>query len=290
VPVRPQLCLMAVHAHPDDEVFGTGGTFLRYADDGLSTVLVCATGGEEGEIHDPDLDPVEAQPRLAEIRAGELRCASQVLKIGAVEMLGYRDSGMAGTAANKNPDCFHQADLGEATARLVRLIRRYRPTVLVTYNSFGFYGHPDHIKAHLVTHAAFERAADPSFAPTPNLTPWQPLKLYETAVSREGMRRWQDLQRQLDPRAAANANDDFDPDKLGTPEDQITTRIDVRAYQEVRRQAFRCHRTQIPEDSFVFKPLPEGFADDIWGYEEYVRVRSLVNGPDKEDDLFAGLR
>lgn len=291
MPNQPRLCLMTVHAHPDDEVISTGGTLLRYADEGLSTVLVCSTNGEEGENHDPDLDPVEAQPRLAEIRKGELQRAAQVLKIGAVELLGYRDSGMAGTPANEHPACFHQANLEEATARLVQLIRRYRPTVLVSYNANGFYGHPDHIKAHQITHAAFDRAADPSFAPVPNLTPWQPVKLYETAVSREGMRRWRDLERQQNPEAAATRNDDgFDPEKLGTPDDQITTRIDVRTRLDARREALRCHRTQIPADSFFFKPTPENFPDGLFGYEEYVLVRSLVKGPEKEDDLFAGLR
>src|SRR5579859_7411343 len=144
---------MVVHAHPDDELFGTGGTFARYADEGDSTILVCATGGEEGEIHDPDLDPVEAKPRLGEIRKEELRCSAAVLRIGTVEYLGYRDSGMVGTPENANPASFHQADLTEATARLVRLVRRYRPQVLVSYNDFGGYGHPDHIKAYLITRA-----------------------------------------------------------------------------------------------------------------------------------------
>ena len=291
MPNQPRLCLMAVHAHPDDEVISTGGTYLRYADEGLSTVLVCATGGEEGENHDPDLDPVEAQPRLAEIRAGELRCASHTLRIGAVEMLGYRDSGMAGTSANENPACFHRADLDEATARLVQLIRRHRPNVLVSYNEFGFYGHPDHIKAYQITRAAFDRAADPTFAPSPNLTPWQPLKLYETAISREGMLRWRDLMRQQNPEEAANREDGgFDPEKLGTPDEQITTRIDVRRFLGTRLEAIRCHRTQIPADSFFFKPLPEGIAEGLFGHEEYVLARSLVKSPPKEDDLFAGIR
>lgn len=288
---RPRLCLMAVHAHPDDEVFGTGGTFVRYASEGVATVLVCATRGEEGEIHDPDLDPVEAAPRLAEIRTQELLRSAQALHIGAVEILGYRDSGMAGTPANEHPECFHKADLNEATARLVRLIRRYRPTVLITYNAFGFYGHPDHIKAHQVTHAAFGLASDPSFAPTPNLRPWQPLKLYETAVSREGMRRWREVERTLNPDAARDEDDRFDPEKLGTPDAEITTRIDVRAYQDARRNAMLCHRTQIPRDSFFLKPLPEELAaEGFWGFEEFVRVRSLVAAPEKENDLFAGIR
>ncbi len=290
MPESPRWCIMAVHAHPDDEVISTGGTFLRYAEEGQRTVLVCATAGEEGEIHDPDLVEEEARPRLGEIRTRELQCAAQTLKIGTLEMLGYRDSGMAGTPANENPDCFHQADLDEATAKLVRLIRRYRPEILISYNAFGGYGHPDHIKAHQITKAAFERAADPSFAPTPELSPWQPVKLYETAIPREAMVRWLEIARQQDPNAFANRNsEDWSPEKLGTPEAEITTVIDTRRYQEARIAALRCHRTQIPEDSFFLKPLPDGAPQDLFSYEHFVRVRSLVKAPEREDDLLAGL-
>lgn len=287
----PRLCLMTVHAHPDDEVMGTGGTLLRYAEEGLSTVLVCCTGGEEGEIHDPDLDPEEAKPRLGEIRKGELIRATEVLKVGALEMLGYRDSGMAGTPENEHPACFHQADVQEAIARLVPLIRRYRPAVLVSYNAFGTYGHPDHIKAYRITRAAFDLAADPTFAPTPNLTPWQPAKLYETAIPREHIVRLRDLMRQQsDGQASEEMIARWDPDKLGTPEAEITTVLDARQYQPQRLAAIRCHRTQFSEDSFPLKPLPDGFPSDLFGYEHFVRVRSLVRAPEKEDDLFTGLR
>src|SRR5437588_4298280 len=127
---KPRLCLMTVHAHPDDEVVSTGGTLARYAAEGIETVLVCATRGEEGEIHDPDLDPKEAQGRLAEIRTQELNCAKEALGIKVLEFLEYRDSGMAGTPPNEHTASFHQADVTEATRRLVRLIRRYRPDVV----------------------------------------------------------------------------------------------------------------------------------------------------------------
>src|ERR1700694_1274689 len=117
---------MIVHAHPDDEVIGSGGASLCYAEEGRATILVCSTGGEEGEIVDPAYNQAEAKPRLGEIRRVELLAAAYLLKIGSLEFLGYRDSGMAGTASNENPECFHQANFLEATGRLVRLIRRYR--------------------------------------------------------------------------------------------------------------------------------------------------------------------
>src|SRR5947209_15098170 len=128
------LTVMAVHAHPDDEVVFTGGTLARYHDQGITTVLVTATNGEEGEIHDPDLDPEEARPRLGEIRREELRRAVDILKIPHLELLNYRDSGMEGSEANARADNFHNADRDEATRRLVVLVRRYRPEILITYD------------------------------------------------------------------------------------------------------------------------------------------------------------
>ena len=163
VPSEP-LTLMTVHAHPDDEVVFTGGLLARYAAEGIETVLVMCTNGEEGEIHDPDLDADEAKPRLGVIRRGELRCAIEHLNITHTEFLDYRDSGMAGTEPNANPACFHQADKDQAAARLVSLVRQYRPQVLVTYDENGSYGHPDHIAANVITQRAFDRAGDPDHA------------------------------------------------------------------------------------------------------------------------------
>src|SRR3954451_4316029 len=118
---RRNLTLMTVHAHPDDEVVFTGGALALYHKQGVNTVLVTATNGEEGEIHDPDLNEDEARPRLGDIRRGELKKSADILAVDHLEMLNYRDSGMAGTEANANPVNFHNADRDEATARLVAL-------------------------------------------------------------------------------------------------------------------------------------------------------------------------
>ena len=123
------LTLMAVHAHPDDEVFGTGGVLARAAAEGMRTVLVTATRGDVGEIHDPDLDPEEARERLATIREGELRRACAILGIDELHILGYRDSGMVGTPDNADPRNFHNADPDEVAGRIVELMRRERPDV-----------------------------------------------------------------------------------------------------------------------------------------------------------------
>jgi LmbE family N-acetylglucosaminyl deacetylase len=190
------LTLMTVHAHPDDEVVFTGGLLALAHDRGIRTVLICGTGGEEGEIHDPDLDPEAARPDLASHRKRELDGAVAALQIDHLEMLGYRDSGMEGTEPNARPDNFHNADPAEALARVVRLIRQYQPQVLVTYNDFGAYGHPDHIAAHKVTMAAWEVAGDPAYRP--DLGPaWTPLKLYYCAWNEEG---WKEAKAEYEAR------------------------------------------------------------------------------------------
>jgi LmbE family N-acetylglucosaminyl deacetylase len=302
------LSLMLVHAHPDDECVSTAGTLLRCAEEGIPTVLVCCTSGEEGEIHDPDLDPVEAKPRLGEIRRGELRCAAEKLKVGQLELLGYRDSGMMGTPENQNPTSFHQADLTEATERLVRLIRRYRPTVLASYNDFGSYGHPDHIKAHEITRLAFDKAADPSFAPEPGIAPWQPLKLYEIAMVREQVLRWRDAgeeerrKKAAEQAAAGIEPDPVDPEKerrgreffqtmldRSTPVAEVTTRIGVRKYRDTIIGAIRCHRTQFAPDSRWIEEWMSS-ESDLDNIDYYNLIRSHVPTSAREDDLFAGLR
>ncbi len=255
-----------------------------------------------------------SKPRLGELRREELRSATAVLKIGSVELLGYRDSGMAGTPSNENPECFHQADSLEATTRLVRLIRRYRPQVLASYNDFGTYGHPDHIKAYLITREAFERAGDPAFDPSPDLPPWQPLKLYELAMVREQVEMWAKRRREEREREAAEkaandpaagssttteaeTNEDDERSRTyfqtmlahSTPLAEVTTNIDIARYWNLKREALRFHRTQIPADSFFFKPNPEIDAE-LRDFEHYNLVRSRVPVPAREDDLFAGLR
>lgn len=292
--------LMSVHAHPDDETIQTGGVFLRCAEAGIPTVLVCATSGEEGENHDPDLDPIEAQPRLGEIRRGELACAVAKLRIDRVELLGYRDSGMAGTEANAHPESFNQAPLDEAATKLARLIRQHRPTVLLSYPPGGNYGHPDHIKVHQVTRAAYGLAADPDAA-LADLPPWKPAKLYESTMPRElalkWREEWQERQRkeaeakraageELAPAENENNEEWFDLERDTTPLDQIAVCLDVREYADQKREALRCHRTQIPADSEFFQTPPD-LERDWFGMEYFNRVD--VERPGKEADLFEGL-
>src|SRR5215510_5539159 len=201
-----ELTLMAVHAHPDDEAISTGGVLARYADEGLRTVLVTCTGGEVGEISDSTLATIET---LAEVRRKELERACEILRVGRLQLLGYRDSGMMGTLDNAHPSSFYQASLEEATARLVTLVRRERPQVLVTYDERGFYGHPDHIRANQITVAAFDAAGDPARWPEAG-TPWKPAKLYYTAVARSALRTFSRLMRDagIDPPFEDGETDD----------------------------------------------------------------------------------
>jgi LmbE family N-acetylglucosaminyl deacetylase len=303
------LTLMTVHAHPDDEVVFTGGLLALCAEQGIHTVLVMCTNGEEGEIHDPDLDPEEAKPRLGTIRRGELAGAVAALGIERVEYLDYRDSGMVGTEPNANPACFHQADKAVAAARLVELVRRYRPQVLVTYDENGAYGHPDHIAANVITHMAFDLAGDATYHPELGEA-YQPQKLYychwnedawtqarEMYLARGLKWPWDEEEEAQKDDPATVSGDEEAQDAEAAAEEKppayvpppVTSRIGVRAYSSQKRAAAQAHRTQFDPNG-LFTTMPDDIAEVAWGEEHYSRVRSMVDAPAEEDDIFAGLR
>ena len=160
------LCLLTIHAHPDDESSKGAGAVARYAAEGVHTVLVCCTGGEEGDILNPAMDIPEVRDNLADVRRRELEAAAKIIGYDEVVLLGYRDSGMPDTPANSDPRSFWAADAGEAIGRLVAIIRRARPQVVVTYpEDQQGYPHPDHLKVHDVTFPAVDAAADPDAYP-----------------------------------------------------------------------------------------------------------------------------
>lgn len=283
-----RLTLMAVHAHPDDECIGTGGCLARYSDEGLRTVLVTATCGEEGEIVDPEMDADEVRPKLGDVRVEELRCACKVLGIQENYFLGYRDSGMAGTPANQHPECFAQADLHEATGRMVRHMRDVRPHVVTCYNEYGGYGHPDHIQVNRITVAAFHAAGNPSQYPELGLAPWQPQKLYYTAYPRSYILARYKLMGSMGEETPLD-RPDFDPNKVGTPDEEITTRVDIRSFIKRKTAALRCHRSQVAPHWWYFRIPPEVLSEQF-SEECFVRVASHVAVTGHEYDLFAGLR
>lgn len=282
------LALMCVHAHPDDEVITTGGVLARAADEGIRTAVVTATGGERGEIVGAGMDPDDVRPRLGEVRREELAAALTLLGAGEPRFLGYRDSGMVGTQGNDDPQSFWRAPFDEAVGRLVAQIRAFRPDVLVTYDAVGGYGHPDHVQAHRVALVAAEACAVAQLFPDAG-DPWMVRKLYLGTMPRSFV-------------ALANAElprhgmpspfgDETDPTKVafGTPDEQVTTTVDVRPWLERKWAALRAHASQIGPESF-FLNIPPEFRQDAFGQEWFVRQRSSVAVPDVEDDLFTGLR
>ena len=281
------LTLMIVHAHPDDECIGTGGIFARYSAEGLRTVLVTCTLGEEGEIVVPEWDTPENHARLAEIREQELLRAVQHLGIHHLELLPYRDSGMMGTPSNQHPECFAQADLDEATGRLVRLVRQYRPHILMSYNEEGGYGHPDHINAHKMTVAAFEAAADAARYPDAG-QPWAPAKLYYISGRRAlWLKAWLDMRE----RGLKTPLDDEKFNQSRYVDDpRINAVIDIRPFVAQKLQALREHRTQIRDDWF-WLAVPEDLRGEMFDNEYFIRVASRVPVTEgMETDLFAGIR
>lgn len=281
-----RLTLMIVHAHPDDEAIGTGGTFARYKAEGVRTVLVTCTLGEEGEIVDSELDTPENRARLAEIRHQELLAAVDQLGIDQLELLPYRDSGMAGTPSNQHPESLAQADLYAATGRLVQLVRQYRPQVLVTYDERGGYGHPDHINAHKISVAAFDAAGDVAqYADAGE--PWTPAKLYYISFRRAvWLKVWATMRERSLPSPLDAA--DFDASRY-IDDPRITTALNIRPYLPQKLAALRVHRSQIRND-WLWLGVPEDICSELLCTEYFIRVASRPVPEGEESDLFVGLR
>jgi N-acetyl-1-D-myo-inositol-2-amino-2-deoxy-alpha-D-glucopyranoside deacetylase len=308
-----QLTLMTVHAHPDDETIGTGGVMARAIAEGRRVVLVTGTRGEMGEIVVPELDTPDNHRRLGEIRATELEAAMAELGVTEWENLGYRDSDMMGRPANHDPRSFWRADLDEAAGRLSWLVRRHRPDVITTYNEFGGYGHPDHIRTHDVAVRAFARAGDPAWYPEQlaperggtgpaeadgGLAPWAPAKLYEQAFPRSVRTAMNEALAARGDRSPWQPPEDATPEQLAeyeewmakmlVPDESITTRVDVGPYVEAKWNAIRKHVTQMSPDSpFLLLGL-EGWRR-FWSIETFILRESRVPSALPETDLFAGL-
>ncbi|MGH9279277.1 MAG: mycothiol conjugate amidase Mca [Acidimicrobiales bacterium] len=278
------LCLLTVHAHPDDESSKGAATVARYHAEGVRTTLVCCTGGEAGDILNPSMERPEVRERLPDVRREELARATAIIGYDEVVLLGYRDSGMPDTPFNEDPRCFARADLDEAVGRLVTVIRRERPQVIITYaDEQQGYPHPDHIRVHDISLPAFDAAGDPDAYPWAG-PPWQPLKMYYSAWSRARMQATHEKFLELGLESPYSAEW---MDRLGH-DDRITTHVDVGEHHTVRRHALLAHETQIdPTSKFWFGLPPEVVA---YPYDDYILARSLVDAPVPEDDLFAGLR
>ncbi|MBO0732439.1 MAG: mycothiol conjugate amidase Mca [Acidimicrobiaceae bacterium] len=287
--MQPQ-CLLAVHAHPDDESSKGAGTIARYHALGIHTVLVTCTGGEEGDILNPAMDRPGVRERLPEIRREELERAAAIIGYDELVWLGYRDSGMPDTPANADPRSFARAPLDEAVGRLVTVIRRTRPQVIVTYPSEQKgYPHPDHLRVNEISELAFDAAGDPDRFTWAGPV-WQPLKLYYVAWSVERMRLTHEKYLSL---GLESPYDDERMAKLRkileAQADEPRVRVDIRGFAHVQRDALIAHATQVDPTSRGWFGLPPEVADDIYPYDEYVLARDLTGGGDGDDDLFAGV-
>jgi LmbE family N-acetylglucosaminyl deacetylase len=284
-----KLTLMAVFAHPDDESFGIGGTLARYgADPDVRVVLVCATRGEAGEISDPELASPE---RLGDVRERELRCACRVLRIDALHLLGYRDSGMAGTPENRNPRSLAMADADKVVGKVVAQIRLEQPDVVVTFDEMGGYGHPDHIAIHHHAAAAFAAAADPTRYPEQikaGLQAHQAAKLYYTAIPRRFFHAVAEKMREMGLEIPKRYLDRLE-EPIGLPDEACTTDVNVQDFWDTKQAAVQCHATQLNPDS-VFALLPPEIMRDLQAWECFQLAESRVGEDEGSHDLFAGLR
>ncbi|MEV1023906.1 N-acetyl-1-D-myo-inositol-2-amino-2-deoxy-alpha-D-glucopyranoside deacetylase [Streptomyces sp. NPDC050264] len=286
--------LLLVHAHPDDESINNGATMAKYAADGAHVTLVTCTLGEEGEVIPDELAHLapDREDLLGPHRIGELTAAMKELGVTDHRFLGgpgcYRDSGMMGAEQNGRPAAFWSADLDEAAAHLVAVMREVRPQVLVTYDPDGGYGHPDHIQAHRVAMRAADLAAEPAFRRDLG-DPHTISKIYWNRVPRTVV---EELFRRVE------AGLDRTPfDTVATVADvpgvvdgeRVTAEIDGRPYWVRKEAAMRAHATQvdIPEGLGVFA-LSNGLAQPMLPVEYYELVRGEP-GSAYENDLFAGV-
>ncbi|HEX7949390.1 MAG TPA: PIG-L family deacetylase [Candidatus Limnocylindrales bacterium] len=312
-PHDPRLTLLTVHAHPDDETIGTGGLMAKAVAQGRRVVLVTCTRGEQGEIVVPEMDTEENHRRLGELRAHELEAAMHDLGVTEWENLGYRDSDMMGRVGNLDPRCFWQADLDEAAGRLTWLVRKYRPHVMTTYNAYGGYGHPDHIRTHDVAVRAFARAADPAWYPGQlapahggsgpseadgGLAPWQPLKLYEQAIPvsvRQAMKERLEAIGEASPWSEPEGVTEAElaqwreaMARMLVPDESITTWIDVSDVVDRKWSAIRKHVTQMSPDNFFLRFGLDGWRE-FWSKEALILTESMIPASPPETDVFEGL-
>jgi LmbE family N-acetylglucosaminyl deacetylase len=270
---------MAVHAHPDDEATGTGGVLAKAAAEGIRTVLVTCTDGSCGDgpggvkPGEPGHDPAA----VVALRQVELEKSAQILGVSHLELLGYADSGMEGWPQNDAPGSFWSTPVEEGAAKLARLIEKYSPDVIVTYDENGFYGHPDHIQTHRITMAAIDATGSTA-------------KVYWGTFPHSGMEKFAAAMREL-------GFDDWDDElpgeeagrpEIGLPDEQVTTWVDISAYAEQKYNSLHAHASQ--GENILFLQLGLERFTELMGMETFVRVRDTTNAPLPEGDLFDGLR
>lgn len=279
-----QLSLLAVYAHPDDEQ-GVSGSFAKYARQGVTTSIVCATRGEVGEI----APGTNATPEnLGQVREAEMRCAVAKIGVRHLYMLNYRDSGMDGTPENQDPRCLHRAPLMQVAEQVTRIVRERRPQVMITFDAWGGYGHPDHIQMHRAALMSFWLAADPRAFPehlTQGLEVWAPSKLYFHVWPRSRFQRYvehlESIGEQL-PEWILNFA------KRALPDQVITTRLDVHEFVDLKIESLLCHATQLGPNTF-FRRIPEPLWRDMLKTETFMLAEARTGRAGDETDVFEGI-
>lgn len=281
--------LLIVYAHPDDESFANAGTIVRYTAGGADVYYACATRGEAGEV-DPKL--LEGYADLAARRTDELRHAAKAIALSSIHFLGYRDSGMQGSEANTHPQAFCNAPIEQVTAQVVGLIRALRPQVILTFNPYGGYGHPDHIMAHRAAVAAFHDAADSARFPEQianGLQPWQVQKLYYGTFGATFLKTMMAIMRLFgrDPRRFGQ-NNDVDLTRIVGEITPTTTTVDSAGFLQEKEQAWAAHASQQNGRSPLMG-LPKPLRRRLFANEHFTRVVPPWHGGPIERDLFAGV-
>ncbi len=286
---REQLRLMCVHAHPDDESSKGAATMARYASEGVDVLVVTLTDGSRGSILNPAMDRPEILADITAVRAKEMERARNILGVRQV-FLGFVDSGLPeGDPLPPLPQgCFGLCDLEEATRALVEVVRRERPHVMTTYDEKGGYPHPDHIRCHEVSVAAFEAAGDPDRFPDAG-EPWQPLKLYYNLTFHKN--RLLALHEAMLEREIESPYAEWLDKWEDKPDDaaRLTTSVPCADWFATRDAALLAHATQVDPNGRWFA-CPIDVQKAAWPTEDFQLARSLVDSELPEDDLFAGIR
>lgn len=276
---------MAVYAHPDDEQ-GVSGSFARYARQGVNTTIICATRGEVGEIA-PGVQATSET--LGRVREAEMRCAAAKIGLRHLYMLDYRDSGMIDTADNSHTGSLHQANVLDVTAKVVRIVREQKPQVMITFDAWGGYGHPDHIQIHKAALMAFWMAGDPRYFPdqlTNGLQPWTPMKLYFNVWPRSRFNAYLEhlkAEGKEIPEWLAN----FGTRALS--DDLITTRIDVADLAKLKMESLLCHASQLGPNT-IFRQIPQELWLDMVKHETFMLAESRTGRAIGETDFFDGIK
>lgn len=280
------LTLLAVHAHPDDESSKGAATLARYADEGVRTTVVTCTGGERGDVLNKLLDAESLVPRMADVRALEMARAARALRLTRHYWLGFEDSGFIPAGGSFPEGCFALVSLDHPVRRLVEILRIERPQVLLTYDEFGGYPHPDHVRTHEVSMRAAEAAADPGYMPELGAAHEVSKIYYDCSFSRERLTKLHELLISLGERSPF---EQMLASRAGWPEKQTTTRVHTAHWLGARREALQAHQSQIAPDSFFLKISDELLAETL-PTEDYHLAKAIVEVSIPEDDLFAGIR